>query len=729
MKWCVGLLISSFFVLSAKVDAADCPGTNLTFSSDAEIYAYFASEEANFCDVIKGDITFAGPAVTDSFWFRYFHRVEGKLTIDSTSLTDFVHFSPTPETRGLEFVEYLKIVNNTDLKDLRGLHGLSSSESERIQSVEIAKNPSLGECYQIAGLLNGPLRVPDSGLRFEGNVFGCNSIQQIKGSGATTLGFRLGEPLTSTTELGESFEMKDVNLNYAYRATLGADLQDNILVIIGAIGGLESVTAVPVSMFNIQAGSKLEDITKTVNPFLIEGLIVRDTLVADFTGDGLDDIFLNAHGTEGIIPFPGYQNKLMVQSSDGYFEFEQARLPEITDFSHGSDFGDIDGDGDLDLFINNLGDDEGNPSYLLLNDGTGTFSQIPNDTSGQFFDSSAVNKNGGLSLILDMDGDGDNDIFTGEGHAGQMSAGYLENREGTFFFKAAEVFASVHYPGAFAYRKIDFNRDGRLDILIAGQREDSTLALHLFENRGEQGFAEVTASKLHTAFWGQLEARGGIDVDVLDINADEYQDFEVRTTLVNSSTERAFRLTFFNDRQSGFLPPILDFSAQNIADFGGATTARGVYVDINDDGIMDFAYTKGYPQKVAVQIGYAPSLSRPEPPDITEVDFSAGVLSITVARSPWVFEMSSTGTPTPAHFEVRCSSTTETLTGAGTSSPVSVIGAVLGHNYTCIATETNSIGTSEPSQPSSAYLAEDLPAGLPFWLLYEASQNPASRRQ
>ncbi|MDG2443079.1 MAG: hypothetical protein P8M13_07500, partial [Luminiphilus sp.] len=69
-----------------------------------------------------------------------------------------------------------------------------------------------------------------------------------------------------------------------------------------------------VSLFNVLTASLLEDITQTANPSLIEGLIVRDTLVADFTGDGLDDIFLNAHGTEGVNPFPGYQNKLMVQN-------------------------------------------------------------------------------------------------------------------------------------------------------------------------------------------------------------------------------------------------------------------------------------------------------------------------------------------------------------------------------------------------------------------------------
>jgi hypothetical protein len=320
-----------------------------------------------------------------------------------------------------------------------------------------------------------------------------------------------------------------------------------------------------------------------------------------------------------------------------------------------------------------------------------------------------------------MDGDGDNDIFTGEGHAEQMSTGFLENRAGTFFFEAAEVFASVYYPGSFAYRKIDFNRNGRMDILIVGGSDDSALALHLFENRGEQGFTEVTAPKLHTEFWGQLKAWGGIDVDVLDINGDSYQDFEVRTTLVNSS--RAFRLTFFNDRQGGFLPPILDFSAQNIADFGGATTARGVYVDINDDGIMDFAYMRGYPQKVAVQIGYAPSLSRPEPPEVVDIDFRDGQLLVAMDRSPWVFDVDIAGTEIPPYYEVSCTGDEGALTGIGNSSPVSISGATPDATYTCTATETNTAGTSELSQPSKPYLAKESPVGIPVWLLYEASKT------
>lgn len=727
MRWWFGLIIPCCFTFIGATEAADCPGTDLRFTSDDEVKAYFSSDSAQGCDVITGDITFSGPAITDVFWFRYFYRVEGRLTIDSTSVPDFLHFSPTPDTRGLEFVKELRITNNPQLTRLRGLHGLASSETERIQSVEVTNNSSLDECYQIAGLMNGPLRMPSSGLHFSDNLFGCNSIREIKASGLTTLGHSLGEPLTATTELGESFGLGQINLNYAYRAALGKEVRDNILVIIGETGGLSSLTAVPVSLFNVQTSSGLADITQTVNPSLIDGLIVRDTLVADFTGDGLDDIFLNAHGTEGVIPFPGYQNKLMVQNQDGYFEFEQARLPEITDFSHGSDFGDLDGDGDIDLFINNLGDDEGNPSYLLLNDGDGFFMRIPNDTSGPYFDSSAINSNGPFSLILDMDADGDNDIFTGQGHAGQMSAGYLENREGTFFFQPDDVFSSVYYPGAFAYRKIDFNRDGLLDILIVGDGNDyvpssgATLALHLFENQGQNGFKEVTAAKLHTGFWGQLKTGYGYDVDVLDINGDGHQDFEVRTTLVSSS--RAFRLTFFNDRQGGFLPPILDFSSNTLVDFGGVTSARGVYVDINDDGVMDYAYMRDYPQKVAVQIGYVPSPSRPEPPEIAEVDFTDGELLVSVNRSPWVFEVDAEGNPVPPYFEISCASDAGTFTGIGTSSSVSISGAVPDVSYTCTATESNSSGTSEPSQPSKPFMAEEVSAGIPVWLLYEASRG------
>lgn len=47
-------------------------------------------------------------------------------------------------------------------------------------------------------------------------------------------------------------------------------------------------------------------------------------------------------------------------------------LPQVSDFSHGSSAADVDGDGDIDVWVNNLGGGEA-PSYLLLNDGSRAF--------------------------------------------------------------------------------------------------------------------------------------------------------------------------------------------------------------------------------------------------------------------------------------------------------------------------------------------------------------------
>ena len=138
---------------------------------------------------------------------------------------------------------------------------------------------------------------------------------------------------------------------------------------------------------------------------------------------------------------------------------------------------------------------------------------------------------------------------------------------------------------------------------------------------------------------------------------------------------------------------------------------------------MDFAYTRDYPQKVAVQIGYVPSLLRPEPPDVADIDFDDGKLLVAIDRSPWVFDVDLAGTQAPPFYEVSCIGDAGTVTGIGNSSPVSISGATPDATYTCTATETNTAGTSDLSQPSKPYLAEEDPVGIPVWLLHEASKT------
>lgn len=157
----------------------------------------------------------------------------------------------------------------------------------------------------------------------------------------------------------------------------------------------------------------------------------RQILSGDFNGDGRIDLFLESHGSEPdcgegngpVSCYTGGHNSLLLSTEDGRLENVSAtHLPNYSDFSHGSTVIDYDNDGDLDIFVNNLG---GSPlydadfSYLLENDGTGVFTVVadlrflwdqPRD-DGIFPSASGKWQGGGFwSIGIDVEGDGDADL-------------------------------------------------------------------------------------------------------------------------------------------------------------------------------------------------------------------------------------------------------------------------------------------------------------------------------
>ena len=101
----------------------------------------------------------------------------------------------------------------------------------------------------------------------------------------------------------------------------------------------------------------------------------RDTVIADFNGDGINDIFIADHGVD-YKPFPGYQNSLILSAPNGKFINATSTLPQILDFTHGATSGDIDSDGDIDLFVTQAGSKKKIPHYFLRNNGKGVFTQV-----------------------------------------------------------------------------------------------------------------------------------------------------------------------------------------------------------------------------------------------------------------------------------------------------------------------------------------------------------------
>jgi hypothetical protein len=127
--------------------------------------------------------------------------------------------------------------------------------------------------------------------------------------------------------------------------------------------------------------------------------------VGDVNGDKLDDIFIGGAS--------GQAGQLYLQNRDG--SFQKKPEPAFELFAGFEDvpvlFFDCDGDGDLDLFVGSGGNKTPLNSRelqhrLYINDGKGNFSLNPDA-----FPASSANSS--IALAVDLDNDGDLDLFVG----------------------------------------------------------------------------------------------------------------------------------------------------------------------------------------------------------------------------------------------------------------------------------------------------------------------------
>ncbi len=148
---------------------------------------------------------------------------------------------------------------------------------------------------------------------------------------------------------------------------------------------------------------------------------------------------------------------------------------------------DLDGDGDLDVIVPNCGGFFSNPQpqafRVYLNDGKAAFKEDESGIGGPF--SAPIR----VVDLGDIDGDGDLDLFAPSA-GGLADRLYVNGGKGQFADEAAARIGSSSHSGAVRFGDVD--GDGDLDLFVAGGYAVSEpLPMHLYLNDGAGKFSEV----------------------------------------------------------------------------------------------------------------------------------------------------------------------------------------------------------------------------------------------
>ena len=320
----------------------------------------------------------------------------------------------------------------------------------------------------------------------------------------------------------------------------------------------------------------------------------------DYNGDGkIDILFLNG------APLPGSPTNTppprnALYRNDGGWKFTdvtQAAGLGDTNYHLGVCVGDYNNDGYPDIYLNNFG-----PNILYRNNGNGTFTDVTREAGVAVGDHV-----GAGACFLDIDGDGDLDLFVANycaftfakhqtrhvnGHpayVGPMIYGpvpatlFRNNGDGTFTDISRESGIAAHPGTGMGVVCADYDDDGDTDIIVG----NDAMANFVWRNDGHGHFEEVGL------LTGLAYDRNGVGLGTMGVECGDYNN-DGRLDFHMTSYQKQWAILYRNVGR-GLFEDVTHLTGAGAGTFNQVTWGTGL-VDFDNDGDRDLFIACGHLQ-------------------------------------------------------------------------------------------------------------------------------------
>ena len=323
-------------------------------------------------------------------------------------------------------------------------------------------------------------------------------------------------------------------------------------------------------------------------------------VVFDADGDGkLDLLFLNGRGFPGEAKSPGQGATQKLFLNQGGFKLREATAAAglaVNAYCMGGAAGDVDNDGDLDLYLSCVGQD-----LLFANDGKGRFTDVSRRAG-----LSREYEFGASVAMLDADHDGDLDVYatryvtwtpetdlfctldgeskaycTPESYPGASPRFYRNRGDGTFEDATRQAGLLAPKAKSLGVAVLDLDGDGWEDLAVANDTQPNLL----YRNRGNGTFEEIGVAS-GMAFSETGVARGGMGIDAADY------DRSGRPSIVIGNFANEMVALYRNEGNQLFVDvaPVSDLGRKTLLTLAFAA----FWFDYDLDGWLDLFFANGH---------------------------------------------------------------------------------------------------------------------------------------